>query len=46
MDTLNGKDNFIKTMKTNQTFISLKEIREFYKERCEDERKFSEKSFV
>ncbi len=33
-------------MKANQTIISLKEIREFYKERCEDgKEKFSEKDF-
>jgi len=33
-------------MKAHQTFISLKEIRGFYKQECEDEeKKFSEKEF-
>ncbi|MFH1005415.1 MAG: hypothetical protein V1781_08005 [Bacteroidota bacterium] len=33
-------------MKANETFISLKEIRENYKNACdEDSRKFSEKEF-
>lgn len=33
-------------MNANQTFISLKEIREFYKEKCENEKiQFSEKKF-
>jgi len=33
-------------METNQTFISLKEMREFYKEECEDTgRNSSEKEF-
>lgn len=33
-------------MKANETFISLKEIREFYKDYCIDEdKKFSEEEF-
>lgn len=33
-------------MKANQTFISLKEMREFYKEECKfEEKNFSEKEF-
>ena len=34
-------------MKANQTIISVKEMRTFYKEECKDEeRKFSEKEFT
>lgn len=33
-------------MKANKTFISLKEMREFYKEGCKDDKKdFSKKEF-